>query len=119
MRKSAILCGPWHRTIGYNTESIQCWGRSSVGRAPHSHCGGRRFESGRLHQKTKIPCLENRIRTGDLRGSGGVKLPRVVRGGFGGASPSEERGATLTSSEGPTSNRLVGGASDAPGSGPS
>jgi hypothetical protein len=26
------------------------WGRSSVGRAPESHSGGRRFESARLHQ---------------------------------------------------------------------
>src|SRR5439155_26800757 len=63
--------------VGYNTESICCWGRSSVGRAPHSHCGGRRFESGRLHQKTKVPCLDNRIRTGDLRGErGSVSSPR-------------------------------------------
>ena len=27
------------------------WGRSSVDRAPHSHCGGRGFDSHRLHHK--------------------------------------------------------------------
>ena len=26
------------------------WGRSSVDRAPHSHCGGRGFDSHHLHQ---------------------------------------------------------------------
>lgn len=26
------------------------WGVSSAGRAPHSHCGDHRFESGTLHQ---------------------------------------------------------------------
>ena len=29
------------------------WGRSSIGRAPQWHCGGRRFDSVRLHQVFK------------------------------------------------------------------
>lgn len=32
--------------------SVSIWARSSVGRAPASHVGGRQFESGRVHQQS-------------------------------------------------------------------
>lgn len=37
---------------GYATK----WGVSSVGRARHSHCRGREFDSRTLHQKKRLLC---------------------------------------------------------------
>ena len=36
-------------------KKISLWACSAVGSAPHSHCGGRRFESDQVHEKTPFP----------------------------------------------------------------
>ena len=47
--------GPPHRAWSRRRR-----GRSSVGRAPQSHCGGQGFKSPRLHQLKHLPLLGNR-----------------------------------------------------------
>ena len=40
---------------------VSLWGRSSVGRAPQWHCGGRRFDPDRLHQHPHLNSLQSGI----------------------------------------------------------
>ncbi len=56
-----LPCGlPWCFLVAIATAcSFWNWGRSSAGRAPQSHCGGRRFDPARLHHD---PCLERKYK---------------------------------------------------------
>lgn len=51
-----FTCVDFRRVIVYNGEGLSIrviWGRSSVGRAPEWHSGGRGFDSHRLHQEDR------------------------------------------------------------------
>ena len=84
-----LACGPLPFRVGRR-------GRSSVGRAPQSHCGGQGFKSPRLHQTTlrnRSPQSEKHCKTPYLAGGfifHGLPpfaiMRRVVVGKFGGTN---------------------------------
>ena len=73
-------------------EAVSVRGRSSVGRAPQWHCGGRQFESDRLHQRDRVVSYDGApkwwnwqtrmIQVHVLHGVGVQVPPSAPRGGY-------------------------------------
>ena len=69
------ICSPW--CDNNEVKRISLWACSAVGSAPHSHCGGRRFESDQVHETREIRTCFRLEKGSDFSFSSESKMPRA------------------------------------------
>ena len=87
----------WGERFGRDRQGRQLWALSSVGRAPHLQCGGRRFETGTVHHRGWLGQVVWSVSYADKLGPSPRPATTSPRSTWGGVS-SVVRRANATSS---------------------